>query len=117
MKKILTIVGICYSLYAAAIITFIFSRIDSALKLIALDAGEGAFKFSQSLPILTVGAIGTLLAFLTFILSILLIRRKRRKICLILAGIFLVEIPFGTILGVFAIIILTSPIIKQEFES
>ena len=117
MKRMLTIIGICYSVYAAAIIVFVFSRINAVLKLIMLDSGKGNLAFSQYMPVITVGAIGVFLAFLTFFLSVLLIRRKKRRLCMILACIFLIEIPVGTVLGIFTVILLTSPLIKQEFRN
>ncbi len=115
MKRMLTIIAICYSIYAVAIITFIFSRITAILHLIAFDPVYDSPSLSQYMPVIAVGLIGILLFLSTVLLSILLIRRKKRILCLVLACIFLVEIPFGTILGIFTIIILTSPAIKQEF--
>lgn len=117
MKKMLTIVGVCYAFYAVAIMVFVMSMIMSHLHLITLNTLEETISFSRYLSIIAFGIIGILLAFFTLLLSVLLIRRKKRKLCLVLAGIFLLEIPFGTILGIFAIIILTSPIIKQEFKN
>lgn len=111
----LTIIAICYSVYAVAIIAFIFSRIRAVLHLIALDSAYDSPTFSQYMPVIAVGLIGILLFLSTVLLSILLIRRRKRILCLVLACIFLIEIPFGTILGIFAIIILTSPAIKREF--
>jgi len=117
MKRMLSIVAIGYSVYAVVIIAFISSRISGVLQFIAIDPLYGDTSFSQYIPVIAVGLIGILLFLTTVLLSILLIRRKRRIVCLILACIFLIEIPFGTILGIFTIIILTSPVIKREFTS
>lgn len=118
MKRMLTIVAIGYSVYAIAIIVYIFSRISGTLQLMALDSlYDGPASFSQYMPLIAVGLIGILLFFSNVLLSILLIRRMKRRLCLIIASVFLIEIPFGTILGIFTIIILTSPVIKQEFTS
>ena len=44
-------------------------------------------------------------------------QRRRYLFCLVVAGISCMEFPFGTPLGVFTIIVLTRPAVKQMFES
>ncbi len=43
-------------------------------------------------------------------------QRRRYLFCLVVAGISCMEFPFGTALGVFTIIVLTRPTVKQIFE-
>ena len=43
-------------------------------------------------------------------------QRRRYLFCLVVAGISCMEFPFGTALGVFTIIVLTRPTVKQMFE-
>ncbi len=44
-------------------------------------------------------------------------QRRRYLFCLVVAGISCMEFPFGAPLGVFTIIVLTRPAVKQMFES
>lgn len=44
-------------------------------------------------------------------------RRTHYLYCLIMAGVALVIVPFGTVLGVFTFIVLLSPSVKYLFES
>jgi hypothetical protein len=45
-----------------------------------------------------------------------LARRKRHTFCLVIAGIACLFMPFGTILGVFSIIVLVRPSVKALFD-
>lgn len=45
-----------------------------------------------------------------------LARRKRYIFCMVMAGLSCLFIPFGTILGVFTIIVLSRPTVKEVFE-
>lgn len=42
--------------------------------------------------------------------------RRRYMFCLVMAGIACAFMPFGTVLGVFTIIVLTQPLVKEMFE-
>ncbi|MGC1378787.1 MAG: hypothetical protein WA821_21325 [Anaerolineales bacterium] len=42
-------------------------------------------------------------------------QRKHRMFCLVMAGIECTSVPFGTILGVFTIIVLSRPSVKELF--
>jgi hypothetical protein len=44
-------------------------------------------------------------------------RRRRHLFCLIVAGMACLMMPFGTVLGVFTLIILNRPSVKQMFEA
>ena len=44
-----------------------------------------------------------------------LARRTRYKFCLIMGGVVCIFMPFGTVLGVFTIIVLSRPSVKQLF--
>ncbi|MFH1692158.1 MAG: hypothetical protein ABIC68_06310 [Candidatus Omnitrophota bacterium] len=45
-----------------------------------------------------------------------LARRKRYIFCMVMAGLSCLFIPFGTLVGVFAIIVLSRPTVKEMFE-
>jgi len=45
-----------------------------------------------------------------------LARRKRYLFCLVMAGISCMFVPFGTILGIFTIIILQRPAVREQFK-
>jgi hypothetical protein len=45
-----------------------------------------------------------------------LVRRKRHTFCLVIAGIACLFMPFGTILGVFSIVVLMRPSVKALFD-
>jgi hypothetical protein len=44
-------------------------------------------------------------------------KRRRYTFCLIMAGVECVFMPFGTVLGVFTIIVLSRPTVKNLFEA
>jgi hypothetical protein len=44
-------------------------------------------------------------------------KRKRYTFCLIIAGIECIFMPFGTVLGIFTIVVLTRPSVKALFEA
>jgi len=46
-----------------------------------------------------------------------LARRKHHLFCLIIAGLSCLFVPFGTVLGVFTIIVLLRPSVKELFQS
>jgi hypothetical protein len=49
--------------------------------------------------------------------GIFLGRKQRYMFCLVMAGIACIFTPFGTVLGVFTIIVLTRPSVKALFEA
>ena len=55
------------------------------------------------------------LAFVIFLSGRNLRRRQRYMFCMVVAGISCLLIPYGTVLGVFTIIILMRPSVKQIF--
>ena len=46
-----------------------------------------------------------------------LTRRKHYMFCMVIAGIECMVMPFGTVLGVFTIIVLMQPAVKEMFET
>jgi hypothetical protein len=46
-----------------------------------------------------------------------LARRRRYTFCLVVAGVSCVFMPFGTVLGVFTIIVLSRPTVKEMFNA
>jgi len=61
-------------------------------------------------------ALGVALAVGTFLAGRSLAERKRHLFCLVMAGInAAICTPFGTVLGIFTIIVLLRPSVKQAF--
>jgi len=60
---------------------------------------------------------GWTLAVLLFIAGRCLARRKHHMFCLVIAGIRCLFMPFGTVLGVFTLIVLMRPSVKAQFQS
>jgi len=60
---------------------------------------------------------GWVLAFLIIIAGRQLSKRQRYGFCLVMAAVECVFMPFGTILGVFTIIVLMRPSVKTLFEA
>jgi hypothetical protein len=56
------------------------------------------------------------LAAVVFLAGRYLARRKHYLFCLIIAGLMCMMMPFGTILGVFTIVVLMRPSVKQMFS-
>lgn len=61
--------------------------------------------------------IGVVAAVLNFIAGRALARRERRTLCLVVAALNCLHMPFGTLLGVFTLIVLARPSVKQLFEN
>ena len=59
---------------------------------------------------------GWTMAVCVFIAGRNLARRRHYTFCLVVAAILCVFIPFGTVLGVFTIIVLVRPSVKELFE-
>ena len=60
--------------------------------------------------------IGWTLAVCLIVAGKSLARRKRYMFCLVMAAISCMFMPFGTVLGVFTIIVLMRPTVKELFE-
>lgn len=82
----------------------------------------------EALPVTLVGAVFVVVASLLILvgwavaLCIIyagrcLAERRHYTFCLVIAGIECIFVPFGTILGVFTIIALTRPSVKEMFSS
>ncbi|MEM7481097.1 MAG: hypothetical protein AAF481_07970 [Acidobacteriota bacterium] len=85
-------------------------------------------EFNGDAPPAAVGcfvmAIGGFLILLGMAYALLMIwtglnlrRRQRRMFCLVMAGISALNMPFGTILGVFTMVLLTQPDVQALFEN
>lgn len=61
--------------------------------------------------------VGWIIATMMIVLGVKLRRRKSRTFCIVAAGIECISMPFGTILGVFTIILLMKDSVKALFES
>ena len=60
---------------------------------------------------------GWTLAVLMFVAGRSIKRRKRHTFCLVVAGLSCLFMPFGTILGVFSLIVLNRPSVKLLFQA
>jgi hypothetical protein len=72
----------------------------------------GWFFVMISLAIITLGWIFAAMVFLT---GRFLAKRKNHLACLVMAGIECIFMPFGTVLGVFSIIVLTRDSVRELF--
>jgi hypothetical protein len=63
------------------------------------------------------GGMLTVFATLNFLSGLFLHQRKHRVFSLVVGGINCVQIPFGTVLGIFSIIVLSRSSIRQNFQS
>jgi hypothetical protein len=59
---------------------------------------------------------GWTLAICTIFVGRNLVRRQRYIFCMVIAAIHCINIPFGTVLGVFTITVLTRPSVKELFQ-
>jgi hypothetical protein len=59
--------------------------------------------------------IGWTFAVCSFLVARYLVRRKHYLFCLIVSGVNCVQVPFGTALGVFSLIVLLRPQVKAMF--
>lgn len=57
-----------------------------------------------------------LLAVLEFIVARRIVERKSRVLCMVVAGINCLSMPFGTVLGVFTFIVLSRPQVAASFD-
>jgi hypothetical protein len=55
-------------------------------------------------------------AFCVFLAGRNLAQQRRYTFCLVIAGLLCIFIPFGTVLGVFTIVVLVRPSVKALFE-
>jgi len=55
-------------------------------------------------------------AVVTFLAGRALAARTKRTFCMVVAGINCVNVPFGTVLGVFTILVLTRPSVQELFQ-
>jgi hypothetical protein len=57
------------------------------------------------------------LAILKFIVAKRLKERRSRALCLVVAAVSCLGIPFGTVLGVFTFLVLSRPSIERSFDA
>jgi hypothetical protein len=61
--------------------------------------------------------VGWIIATMMIVLGVKLRRRTSRTFCLVAAGIECISMPFGTILGVFTIVLLMKDSVRALFET
>jgi hypothetical protein len=64
----------------------------------------------------TIILLGWTMAVLSFLTARSIGNRRRHLLCLVTSGINCLWMPFGTVLGVFTIIVLTRPAVKASFN-
>ena len=86
----------------------------------SLDSGDPPPPFLGWLFALIGGSIilfGWTLAGFVIASGRFLVRRKHYMFCMVIAGIECMVMPFGTVLGVFTIVVLMQPAVKEMFET
>ncbi len=116
MNKLPSIAGIGYLIYAASIIFFISSRIIATLNRAAANADTNSLSRSDLIPLINLSVISFVIIILIIFLSFFLLKRRHRVACIVLAVIICIDIPIGTLLGIFTIIVLTRADIKAKFS-
>ncbi|MGH7143027.1 MAG: hypothetical protein ACREJ2_02700 [Planctomycetota bacterium] len=104
------LVGLCGGLYF-----LVFGALFGAA---AAHNGGGAGAAAGFIPIcmgLMFLLLAAVFAVLNFMVARGLAQRKRYMLCLVMAFLVCLSIPIGTIIGVFTIIVLFRPTVKQAF--
>lgn len=69
---------------------------------------------------LVIGIVGTLavltVAILEFIVAKKLVRRESKLLCFVVAGINCLNMPLGTVLGIFTFLVMSRPSVAESFE-
>ena len=78
-------------------------------------AGVGLGGMFACLGIFVMLVIGTF-AYLNFLTGKSLRQRKRKTLCQVMAAIACLNVPLGTVLGVFTFVVLSRPSVKASFE-
>lgn len=115
------VVGGLKALFAC--VPFIYFGMGWVMILAPVFSGD-----AEALPVTLVGAVFVVVAGLLILagwaLAVCMIyagrclaERKRYTFCLIIAGIECILVPLGTILGIFTILVLTRPSVKEKFSS
>jgi hypothetical protein len=125
----LKILSICYYIYAG--FNALFSLFGLFYALMGLMIGSAISRMpeqpNQPPPaffavIFGVFGLGMfvfliVLGLLKFMVAGRLRRRRSRVFCMIVAGVSCVGIPFGTVMGVFTLIVLSRPSVKRLFDT
>ena len=117
MRRLLTVAAAGYALYGVAVIVFILMMMNTVVRNWSWITNDASFSISSLVPAITFLIIAVALVVMLFVLSYLLMKRRKRKTSLVLAAISCVGIPIGTILGAFTIFALTRKGVKQEYSS
>jgi hypothetical protein len=124
----LRILSICY-LVSAAITAFfsLFGLVYAFIGVFLMSAGDRLAQSNQPPPPfvgLLFGLLGfgfftamIVLAILKFIVAKRLKERRSRALCLVVAAVSCLGIPFGTVLGVFTFLVLSRPSIERSFDA
>jgi hypothetical protein len=86
----------------------------------AFDGGDAPPKFLGLFFIIFPGIMmlcGWILAVCIFIAGSKLARYRARMYCLVIAGLECIFMPFGTVLGIFTIVVLMKDSVKELFET
>jgi ABC-type Fe3+ transport system permease subunit len=92
----------------------IFSRLRDAFH---ADPARAEVAFSSWIPFISFSVIAAVFAIMCCVLAYLLVTRRRRKAALIMAGISCLGIPYGTVVGIATLIIISWPEVRAQFTS
>ena len=126
----LKILSICYYVDAGLVALFAcFPILHLIMGAVMIGGGFGSSsmptherEMMQWMGALTMGMsslfilLGWLLAVMNFIVARKIVKRESRVFCLIVAGVNCMNMPLGTVLGVFTFILLSRPQVVQSFE-
>jgi len=117
MNKLLTIARIGYIIFGLLALLLLSIPLLEMFNALSANSESAADVFSQYIPVINYIILTIIYSSLIFLLSYFMLKRKRRKVCLIIAGISCMAIPIGTILGIITIYSLTRETIKAQFSS
>ena len=116
MKRFLPFLGWGYVSYAAVILLLVSRIIFRVFSIPSAETADSAPSLSMvplvSLVIVAVAAV----AFLS-LLGYFLLTRRHRTACIVMAAISCIGVPFGTLLGVLALIALTRPEVRDDYAA
>lgn len=113
----LAVLGIAFLFFHFALMSTIFLAVANS------DSGKSSSRpppglFAVMLVFyLIFGCVFAAAAILNFLSARYLKRRIHRDLSLITAGLNCLQIPFGTVLGVFTFIVLMRPSVRQQYHS
>jgi len=126
--KILSIFHFVVAGIAGLVACFPIIHLVVGISMLAGGFSSGEASSNSALPFALFGLMFTLIPLLIIFLGwafaiclaisgYFLMNKRHYMFCLIMAGISCIFTPFGTVLGVFSIVVLTRPSVKQLFDS